>query len=153
MSPKACFGLWLYTGAFVLILLYMVLFNPDDSLGKSRTITWLGFPLSTYPVQSALLQFLGTFIVSLNVMPSLFNSSMPRCVPIITLVGSAVVMIGQAIESIEEASLLPDMAPAMVPAFLVVIGFYVVPVWIVVAGWARISRAFSWLKSRIKSSG
>ena len=153
MSPKACFGLWLYTGTIVLILLCMVLFNPDDALGESQTITWLGFSFSTYPVQSALLQFLGTFIVSMSVMPPLFKSSTPRSVTIIALVGSAVVMIGQAIESIEEASLLPDMAPAMVPAFLVVIGFYVVPVWIVVAGWARISRVCSWLKSRIKSSG
>ena len=142
MSPNARFGLWLYTGAFVLILLYMVLFNPGGALGKSQTITWLVFSFSTYPGQSALLQFLGTFIVSMSVMPSLFNSSIPRSVPITATVGSAVVMIGQAIESIEEASLLPDMAPAMVPAFLFVIGFYVAPVWIVVALWPALKRRF-----------
>ena len=142
MSPKARFGLWLYTGAFVLILLYMALVNPDDALGESQTITWLGFPFSTYPGQSALLQFLGTFIVAMGVMPSLFNSSIPRFVPITATVGSAVVMIGQAIESIEEASLLPDMAPAMVPAFLFVIVFYVAPVWIVVALWPALKRRF-----------
>ena len=145
MSPKACFGLGLYTGTIVLILLYMVLFNPGGALGESRTIAFLGFCFPTYPGQSALLQFLGTFIVATSVMPSLFNSSIPRSVPIIALVGSAVVMIGQAIQGIDEIPL--------VPAFLVAIVFYVVPVWILVAGWAWISRACSWIKSRFKSSG
>ncbi len=143
MSTKACFGLGLYTGTIVLILLYMVLFNPGGALGESRTIPFLGFCFPTYPGQSALLQFLGTFIVATSVMPSLFNSSIPRSVPIIALVGSAVVMIGQAIQGIDEIPL--------VPAFLVAIVFYVVPVWILVAGWAWISRAWALLKSRIKS--
>lgn len=138
MSDGARFGLWLYTGVIVLILLYMVLFNPGGALGESQTITWLGFSFSTYPGQSALLQFLGTFIVSMSVMPSLFNSAKPRFVPIVALVGSAVIMIGQAIQGIDEIPL--------VPAFLVAIVVYVVPVWILVAGWA-------WLKSRRESDG
>ena len=143
MSPKACFGLGLYTGTIVLILLCMVLFNPGNALGESRTITWLGFHFSTYPGQSAILQFLGTFIVAMSIMPSLFNSSIPRFVPLIALVGSAIVMIGQAIQGIDEIPL--------VPALLVAIVFYVVPVWILVAGRVWISRAWALLKSRIKS--
>ena len=143
MSPNARFGLWFYTGVIVLILLYMVLVNPGGALGKSQTITWLGVSFSTYPGQSAILQFLGTFIVSMSVMPSLFNSSIPRSVPITATVGSAVVMTGQVIQGIDEIPL--------VPAFLAVIVVYVVPVWILVAGWAWISRAWAWLKSRRKS--
>lgn len=136
MPDAVRFGLWLYTGVIVVAVLVIVLFNPGGALGESQTITWLGF--STYPGQSALLQFLGTFIVSIGIMPSLFNSSAPRFVPITATVGSAVVMMGQVIQGIDEISL--------VPAFLVVIVVYVVPAWILAATWA-------WLKSRRKSDG
>ncbi len=139
MSAKARFGLWLYTGTIVVIVLYIALFNPDDALGKSQTVTWLGFRFSTYPGQSAIVQFLGTFIVAMSIMPYLFerrlNGSTPRLVPITATVGSAVVMIGQVIEGIDEISL--------VPAFFVVILFYVLPVWIVVVGWGWMSRAWA----------
>ena len=143
MSPKALFGPWLYTGVIVVAVLVIVLVNPGNALGESRTIACLGFCFPTYPGQSALLQFLGTFIVAISVMPSLFNSSIPRSVPITATVGSAVVMTGQVIQGIDEISL--------VPAFLAVIVVYVVPVWILVAGRVWISRAWALLKSRRKS--
>lgn len=157
MSARARFVLWLYTGTFVLAMLYMVLFNPDDALGKSQTITWLGISVSTYPGQSAIVQFLGTFIAAMSVMPSLFkrrqNGSADRSVPIIATVGSAVIMIGQVLESIEEAPFLPDMAPPLVPAFLVVIVFYVAPIWILAELWPALKRFYAWLQCRRKSGG
>ena len=143
MSPKALFGPWLYTGTIVVAVLVIVLVNPGDALGESQTSACLGFCFPTYQGQSALLQFLGTFIVAISVMPSLFNSSIPRFVPITATVGSAVVMTGQVIQGIDEISL--------VPAFLAVIVVYVVPVWILVAGRGWIRRAWALLKSRIKS--
>lgn len=138
MPAAVRFGLLFYTSVIVVAVLVIVLVNPGDALGESQTIACLGFCFPTYPGQSALLQFLGTFIVALSVMPSLFNSSIPRLVPITATVGSAVVMIGQVIQGINEISLAP--------AFLVVIVVYVVPVWILAATWA-------WLKSRRESGG
>ena len=157
MSAKARVGLWVYTALIVLALLYIALFNPGDDLGESQAVTWLGLTFSIYPGQSAILQFLGTFIVAMSIMPSLFerrpDGSTPRLVPITATVGSAVVMIGQAVESIVEASLVPDMVPAMVPAFLVVIVFYVAPIWILAALWPALKQFYERLKSRPKSGG
>lgn len=131
---------WFYIGAVLLSALGLVLFNPGNVFGESEAIIVGWF--QKYPGQSNALQILGTFIVTMGVMPYLFerrlNGSVPRAVRSTALAGAWVVMAGLAIQDIPESYL----APAVLGALSV----SVVPVLILSAAWA-------WLKSRRKSGG
>ena len=138
-------GLWFYTGGIVLTLLYLVLFNPGNVLGESQAII-LG-RIVKYPGQSTALQLLGTFVVTMGIMPYLLerrlSSALPRIVRITALSGASITMAGLVIQDLPENYL----ALAVLGALLV----YVAPIWIVAAAWPRLKRVYAWLKSRRKS--
>ena len=147
MSDGARLGLWLYTGAVVLILLYMVLDNPGNAFGNGRNINlgWLQFQI--YPGQATALQLFGTFIAAMGVMVSLVERRLTNYVPLVlsipAMFGAVVVMVGLVIQGIAENYLI-----------LFVLGLLLVcliPIWIMVAALAGLKRAYAWLKSRIKS--
>lgn len=141
------YGLWIYTVVIVLSVLYLVLSNPGNFLGEGNTYILWGFRFQTYPGQSTIVGFLGTFIVAMGVMVSLIErrltGSVHPFVSIPAMAGAIVIMTGQVIQGIEEGSLI-----------LVVVGLLlalVVPFWIPVAVWVGTKRAYSLLKSRVRS--
>lgn len=143
--PKpALLGLWFYTGCIVLAMLYLALFNPGNTFGESQVII-LGW-LQKYPGQSTALQLLGTFVVTMGIMPYLLErrliGSLPIVVRITALAGASVTMAGLVIQDIPDSYLAPIVLGALAVS--------VVPVWILAAAWPRLKRVYSWLKSRRK---
>ena len=129
---------WLYIGTVVLAALGLVLFNPGNVFGESEAVIVGWF--QKYPGQSTALQIMGTFIVTMGVMPYLFErrltGNVPRIVRGTALAGAWVVMAGLAIQDIPESYLAPAVLGALSAS--------VVPVLTLSAAWA-------WLKSRRKS--
>lgn len=140
------FALWSYTGLVILSGLYLTLFNPGNLLGGGETSTWEWFNFQTYPGQSTIVQFVGTFIAAMGVMLSLSErrptGDIPRIVSGFAIVGASVVMTGQLLQSVEEN-----------PLAMLVIGvllIYVAPIWILVGAWIVAKWAYAWVKSRIR---
>ena len=139
-------AIWFYTGVVILSGLYLALFNPNNLLGEGEIFTWGWFNFQTYPGQPTIVQFVGTFIAAMGVMLSLSErrptGGVPRIVSGFAIVGAAVVMTGQLLQSVGEN-----------PLALIIIGVllsYVAPIWILVGAWIVAKWAYSWLKSRIR---
>ena len=140
---------WLWAVAVALIMLVLVVANPGDAFGKSQPITWLGFQFPTYPGQPAALQLLGTFIAAISAMMHLTERRLTDVLKFLAsrlvLFGALVIMAGQTLQGIREEF--------SVPAILVVLLTYFLLIWLLVTGLIGVSRLYSWLKSRFKSSG
>lgn len=140
---------WLWIVVIVLMMLYLVLFNPGNTFGESELIPWLGFWFPIYPGQPAALQFLGTFIAAMGAMMHLTERRLTGFLRILALLlilfGALVMMAGQALQGIREQS--------SVPTILFVLLTYFVLIWFLVAASVGINRLYSWLKSRRQSGG
>ena len=163
-SELANFMPWFYTIVIGLIGLYVVLcnpnnivYNPDDAPEESQVRTFGRF--QTYPGQSAALQILGTFIAAVGAVAHLLDirirrtGSIPTGVLIAAVIGPILIIVGQLIQGLADN-----------PLALVVLGVmcgFATLVWIlagvrfVLIKWVYpcLKRVYSWLKSRLKSSG
>lgn len=140
---------WILTVVFVLAVVCYVLINPNDEIGVGEPFGALGrFELQTYPGQSDVLQFLGTFIGAMGVIMTLIERRATGYVPLLISIpafaGLMVVMIGQVVQITEHEN----------PLLLTVIGallIYVAVIWLAVIGGSVAKRAYAWLKSCIES--
>lgn len=149
LPAGARFVLWFYTSAIVLLMLYLVFANPGNALGEGITHIVLGFRFQTYPGQSTIMGFLGTFIVAMGVMVSLIERRLTGAVhPYVAfpaMAGAVVIMASQVIQGIEEESLILNVVAPLLAL--------VAPIWILVVAGIVIKRAYSRIKSWIKPGG
>ena len=138
-SPvRAIHFAWLMTGVIILLSLYLVTFNPDNILGESESLNFLGIPVKTYSGQEIALQFVGASVIILGFLGTLHHRSRINWLTLSGIIGALLAMAGLTLQIGKD---YPELS--VIPGFML---FYLVLIWAIVG--ARSGLIWAWSKRK-----
>ena len=131
---------WGYTVAIILVVLWLILYNPGNTFGESDTFEVGVFAIQTYSGQLTALQFTGTFIVVIGIVTTIDLRRFPDTAKVTGIAGALVIMFSQVMQIGQEN--FPLLA------FVSVLVIYVGLVWALLGVSYGLRRSYSRTKPR-----